>query len=345
VKYVLGLDQGASKTYAAVADLQGNIVGCGKTGGGYHAITGVEHATAQMESAAAAAYTAAGLQDTVLAGLGAGLTGLDFPYEYILMEKALVRAFACKTKAVNDCIIALRSNTNKTNSMVICAGSGLNIGLWAEGGREFIFGYYIDECWQGGSAIGRQTLRMVFEADINMQPPTILTERVLNHFDMADVEVLMDHWFKGKISNDKLKHLALVVDSCAAENDQVAIGIQRYFASGCARYALAGMRNYEMLTKTVQVYLSGSIFKSAASFLRDEIELLIHQENPHAVIIDSQYEPVVGGVIFALEEALGGDIPESILQNVYASAESHGLTRLDSFKSPVGSLTGLSKKP
>jgi N-acetylglucosamine kinase-like BadF-type ATPase len=329
MKYVLGLDQGATKTYAAAADLQGNILGTGKSGGGYHTITGVEYATSQMEAAASAAYTVAGLHNVVLAGLGAGLTGVDFPYEYILMEKALFQTFACKIKVVNDCIIALRSNTSKTNSMIICAGSGLNIALWAEGGREFIFGYHIDDRWQGGSAIGRYTLRMVFEADIHMQPPTMLTDQVLAYFGIAGVEMLMDHWFKGKISSDKLKHLALLVDTCAAENDQVAIGIQQYFASGCARYTLAGMRNYGMLNESVQVYLSGSIFKSAASFLRDEITLLIHQKNPYAVIIDSKYEPVVGGVILALEEVLGGSLSEEILQNIYISAEIHGLTRLN----------------
>jgi N-acetylglucosamine kinase-like BadF-type ATPase len=162
-----------------------------------------------------------------------------------------------------------------------------------------------------------------------MQPPTMLTDRILAYLGIANVEILMDHWFKGKIDSDKLKHLALLVDNCGAENDQVAIGIQRYFASGCVRYALAGMRNYEMLDKEVQVYLSGSIFKSATSFLRDEITLLIHQENPYAVIIDSKYEPVVGGVILALEEALGGSLPENMLQNIYTSAEKHGLTRLN----------------
>jgi N-acetylglucosamine kinase-like BadF-type ATPase len=282
-----------------------------------------------METAAAAAYTAAGLHNVVLAGLGAGLTGIDFPYEYKLMEKALFLTFACKTKVVNDCIIALRSNTNKTNSMIICAGSGLNIALWAEGGREFIFGYHIDDRWQGGFAIGRYALRMVFEADINMQPSTLLTNQILAYFGIVNVETLMDHWFKGKISSDKLKHLALLVDTCAAESDQVAIGTQRYFASGCTRYALAGMRNYGMLNEPVHVYLSGSIFKSAASVLRDEITLLIHQENPHAVIIDSKYEPVVGGVILALEKALGGSLPEETLQNIYTSAEAHGLTRLN----------------
>jgi N-acetylglucosamine kinase-like BadF-type ATPase len=328
MKYVLGLDQGATKTYAATADLQGNILGSGISGGGYHTITGMEYATSQMEAAAAAAYTAAGLHNVVLAGLGAGLTGVDFPYEYILLEKALFRTFACKTKVVNDCIIALRSNTGKTNSMIICAGSGLNIALWAEDGREFIFGYHIDDSWQGGFAIGRYALRMVFEADIHMQPPTILTDRILAYFGIANVEILMEHWFKGKIDSDKLKHLALLVDSCVAENDQVAIGVQRYFASGCVRYALAGMRNYGMLDKEVQVYLSGSIFKSAASFLRDEITLLIHQENPYAVVIDSKYEPVVGGVILALEDVLGGSLPEKTLQNIYTSAEIHGLTRL-----------------
>jgi N-acetylglucosamine kinase-like BadF-type ATPase len=162
-----------------------------------------------------------------------------------------------------------------------------------------------------------------------MQPPTMLTDRILAYFGLSNVEILMDHWFKGKINSDKLKHLALLVDTCVAENDQVAIEVQRYFASGCARYALAGMYNYGMLNEVVQVYLSGSIFKSAASFLRDEITLLIRQGNPHAVIIDSKYEPVVGGVILALEEALGGSLPEEILQNIYTSAESHGLTRLD----------------
>ncbi|GHV12496.1 N-acetylglucosamine kinase [Spirochaetia bacterium] len=326
MEYVLGLDQGATKTCAVMADLEGNILGHGKTGGSYHAFAGMEHAIARMK----AASEAAGLINRGdIAGLGAGVVGVDFPYEYTLVEEALGRAFNCPNRVVNDCIIALRAETSEANSLIICAGTGLNVGLHSPSGEEFVFGYHIDDEWQGGSAIGRRVMRMVFEAEIKMQPATMLTKRVLDFFELGDVETLMDRWFKNQIDKNRLRYLAPAADECAALGDPVAADIHRHFAGGCARYALAGMRNYRMLDSDVKVYLSGGIFKSAAPILREEITTLIRQENPRAQIIDSKYEPVVGALVMGLEKTLDSrPLSQAILQNIYASAEKHGLTRL-----------------
>ena len=45
MKYVLGLDQGGTKTNAAIADLQGNLLGLGTAQGSLHTYKGLPHAT------------------------------------------------------------------------------------------------------------------------------------------------------------------------------------------------------------------------------------------------------------------------------------------------------------
>ena len=44
MKYVMGIDQGSSKTYAIVGDDGGNVLGFGKSYGACHSNTGMKYA-------------------------------------------------------------------------------------------------------------------------------------------------------------------------------------------------------------------------------------------------------------------------------------------------------------
>ena len=87
------------------------------------------------------------------------------------------------------------------------------------------------------------------------------------------------------------------------------------------------MKRNGMLDKPAAVYTSGSIFKSATDVLLEALKRKLQAANPQVRVADSVYEPIVGGVILALEKALGGKVSDKILQNVYASARTNGLLR------------------
>lgn len=109
MKYVLGLDQGRTKTIAAIADLDGTILSVGGAGGGHHYLTGMEHAAGQMKSAASAALGRIGGMQGDIAAIGGGLAGADLPHDCQALKKGVEKAFSCPAVVVNDCIIALRA--------------------------------------------------------------------------------------------------------------------------------------------------------------------------------------------------------------------------------------------
>lgn len=327
MKYVLGLDQGRTKTIAAIADLDGTILSVGGAGGGHHYLTGMEHAAGQMKSAASAALGWIGGMQGDIAAIGGGLAGADLPHDCQALKKGVEKAFSCPAVVVNDCIIALRAETSERSSLIICAGTGLNVGVWAPDGSQDVLGYYIDELWHGGEAIGRRTLFVVMESALGVRDETMLTQKLLDFYGLPDVLTLREKWVKEEIEREKIKDFAIEVGSCAAAGDPVCIRLLEEFAHAWAGYAIAGMKRNGMLDKPAAVYTSGSIFKSATDVLLEALKRKLQAANPQVRVADSVYEPIVGGVILALEKALGGKVSDKILQNVYASARTNGLLR------------------
>ena len=76
MNYILGIDQGATKTLAALADLQGNILAYGSAPGGYHAVSGLDHAVMQIRTAAEKSIRKANVEKSTLVYVGAGMTAI-----------------------------------------------------------------------------------------------------------------------------------------------------------------------------------------------------------------------------------------------------------------------------
>lgn len=326
MEYVLGIDQGATKTLAALADLQGNILSWGKAPGAYHSLIGLEYAIGQIRTAAEESMKGSGVQSDELLTIGAGITGVDFPSQYILLQKALQEEFRVPNTVVNDCIIALRAESMVPGSMIICAGTGLNIGLLTQDGILFTFGYYIDNRWQGGVSIGERTIQMITEAGLGMRPRTKLTDSVLKYFEEQTVDSLLEYVYM-RDGKKNLKYLVPVVQKCAADGDEMAVSILKYFAEGCTRYALAGLRKYNMMHSPVTVYLSGGVFKNTQSLLNSMVMDTLQKEDSLLKVVNAKLEPVVGGVMMALEKAYGGEVPLEVGRRVQESAYAVGLSR------------------
>lgn len=90
MRYVLGIDQGGSKTHVVIADQEGNLLGMGKSYGACHSSTSLEYAVQAIIQAADQAISGCGLlKEDVTAVLG-GLTGIDWDYEAELLELSLI---------------------------------------------------------------------------------------------------------------------------------------------------------------------------------------------------------------------------------------------------------------
>jgi N-acetylglucosamine kinase-like BadF-type ATPase len=85
---VLGIDAGATKTFALVADEDGHILGFGQGGPGNHQVAGLEPALAEVRRSSEEALAQAGASSPVDFGF-LGLAGADLPVDFALLTPAV----------------------------------------------------------------------------------------------------------------------------------------------------------------------------------------------------------------------------------------------------------------
>ncbi len=318
--YLLGIDQGGTKTTAIVGDERGHILGIGNSFGAVHSVHGMSRAMEAGRRACGEALENAGLTYADIYGIYGGVSGLDWEYERGLIENAMRESFPVKRiRVVNDCIIAMRSATDSPKSAVICAGTGVNCAV-RSGDREIVFGYYIPNSIQGGASIGLQALQRVFDAEAGVGEETVLTERLLQYFHASTVDCLLQRYVDSEITQASLTELPRLVEEAALGGDRVADQIYADFARGIVPYIHAGMRRLGILEEPVDVVLSGSIFKCRAAGLQETVRKCLLEKAPGANIIDAEYEPIIGAYLLGLD-----DLPEISFSDVYQNIKKeHG---------------------
>lgn len=317
MNYILGIDQGGTKTAAVIGDFEGHILGIGKSFGAIHSVHGMPRAMEAMKAACDAALKQAGAEYGDIYGIYGGISGLDWDYEYELLVSAMHRVIPVeRIYAVNDCIIALRSASSAENSAVICAGTGVNCAVRNKN-RQIIFGYYIPDSLQGGSAIGQQALQAVFDAQAGVGEPTLLTQKLLGFYALPDVDSLLMRYINKEIPPDSISRLSRLAEEAALEGDGPADRLFESFAKGIVPYIHSGMKKLGIAEEPVDVVLSGSIFKCRAKSLQDTVRFCLRDGFPGINIIDARYEPVIGAYLLGLDQ-----VPEADFTRVWENIES-----------------------
>ena len=310
MEYVLGIDQGGTKTHALVGDDTGNILGVGCGAGSCHSVEGMDHAMNAVRDAVRQALDMAGVDARDLAAVAAGMTGVDWPEEAGLLREALARTLgvvAERIHVVNDCIIALRAATSNPRACVLCAGTGLNCAVRDGRGGEYVFGFYITDEDQGGMALAQRALRAVFDAESGVGEPTSLTQRCLDAAHCDDVDELLRRKVERGLEKPVLNRIPIIVGEEALRSDAVSARILERFGRDEAAYAVAAIRRMGLEREPVDVILSGSVFKCKAPMLLQAVRDAILEAAPYARIIESALEPAIGALLLALDDLGVGD--------------------------------------
>ncbi|MFQ5340489.1 MAG: N-acetylglucosamine kinase [Anaerolineae bacterium] len=328
MKYVLGVDQGHTQTRAAVCDIDGNILGVGKTYGACHSMHGMTTAMNAIQEASQTALSQAGIQAGDIAILFCGLTGADWPDDYELLEANVLSLGLCENVQVkNDSIVALRGGTWADYGAIVVAGTGGNCAIRSSKGEEFIYHFYHDRDLQGGIALGRRALDAIYRAETGREPATLLTSKVLDMFGLATVDQLLRADVEHRLSLDDIKYIAPLVFQAACEGDRVSCAIIKAFGEGLAELVTAGLKRFNMTGLDVEVVLSGSIFKGPGTLLEEVMTAHIHMVAPKARLVNARYEPVVGAMLLGLEE-LGVRADQSVQDHIEETSRKLALIRI-----------------
>lgn len=327
MKYVLGIDQGGSKTHAIVADETGKILGMGKSYGACHSSSSLEYAVQAILEASSQIFGQTGLQYDDITTVVGGLTGVDWDYEAELLENGIRQYFPkADIKVVNDCIIAMRAATRKSSCGILCAGSGLNCAL-QNGDDCFVYGFYIPDEYQGGWSLGKKAIQAVFDSHMGLLEETTLTNRLLEYFHVNTVDEILFMQVKDKITSKDYLNMPMILEEEADGGDKVAADIWKNYGKVIVSYLTARMKKMGTLERNVDIVLSGSIFKCRLAEFQNTVKEEIMRNIPNAHIIAAEYEPIIGAVIMGLQ-MVHGHLADHIYENIKESSKIFPVRRL-----------------
>lgn len=245
----VGIDGGGSGCRARVEDSHGRVLGAG-TAAPAAVRLGIDRALAEVQNAARAAASDAGLPEQSLACMFAvvGLAGIG--RKSVLDELYARRQPFRAVTYVNDATIACIGANRGHDGGIVIAGTG-SVGLALLGGREIrVGGYGFPLSDEGsGADLGLRAIRCALRASDGRIAGSGLTRAIMAGFGDDAFEAVA--WADGATATDYARFAPLVMDH-AEKSDRVAKDIvshaaqeidtlvRRLVARGVNRVALLG---------------------------------------------------------------------------------------------------------
>jgi N-acetylglucosamine kinase-like BadF-type ATPase len=299
---VLGVDGGNTKTLALVAREDGVILGTGRAGcGDIYGAPSPAAAIAEIERAVDAALAEAGIPPAELSASTFSLAGADWPEDFRMLEDAMhERGYGQSITIVNDAMGALRAGSPDGTGVAIACGTGAAIGARNMDGRIWHSSFWQEV--QGADELGSRALRAVYRAELGIDPPTTLTERILAAFAARSVEEIL-HQLTGREMPRPAHRRQLVrpLFDAADAGDAAARHIVISHGKALGDYAIAAARQVGLLEAPFTLVLTGGVLRHPSPFLRDSLVARVQEIAPDARAIQSRFEPAVGAVLLALD--------------------------------------------
>jgi N-acetylglucosamine kinase-like BadF-type ATPase len=301
--YFLGVDVGATKTHALIADENGQACGFGEAGPGNHETVGYDGLAAALQTAVAQALARAGLSRDRIAGAGFGIGGYDWPSEREpTLEAIRTLGLEAPFEAINDALIGLLAGSEEGWGVVVVAGTGCN--AWGRD-RARRTGRMTGMGWQMGEAAGAaelvaEAVRGIARDWSRRGPPTRLTQAFVAHTGARDAEDLLEGITLGRLALDA--STAPIVFRVASEGDTVAREAIEWAGRELGSLATGVIRQLGFEALAFDVVLVGSLY-DGGPLLTEAVRRTVQAIAPEARLVRLAARPVVGGVLLGMEQA------------------------------------------
>ena len=177
--YFLGVDVGATKSHALLADEAGRALGLGIGGPGNYETVGYKGLERTLKAIVDEALNTAKLSKARLSGAGFGIAGYDWPAEREPTRQAIeTLGLSMPFEFVNDAVIGLLAGTSEGWGVAVVAGTSNNCRGRDRDGREGRItgaGPHMGEYGGASELVGR-ALQAVSHAWTRRGPATGLTD-------------------------------------------------------------------------------------------------------------------------------------------------------------------------
>ncbi len=303
MRVFLGVDGGASKTVALVADETGRIVGTGRSGcSNLYEDPAPERGLASVVEASQAAL--AGLDPSAVHAAAFSLCGVDWPEDWDLVREVVPGrvglADGCHLVVENDAVGALRAGSDDGTGVAVVIGTAGAIAGRDASGKTWHFGFWPD--WLGASGLGRSGLRRVIRNMLGLDPPTMMTELMCASYGVADSHELTYLFTRRGGRRDEVDRLAPLVLDAAVAGDPAALAVVEAQAVGFSEAASVCARHVDLPARWPLVFAGGVLRHPASHLLTDAIARRLPAGDPRR----ARYEPAVGALLLALDAGGAG---------------------------------------
>ncbi|MGI8483269.1 MAG: BadF/BadG/BcrA/BcrD ATPase family protein [Thermomicrobiales bacterium] len=306
MSFVLGVDGGASKTIALLATSDGEIVGSSRRAGSsiYEGDPG--EMLANAVDACRDAMVMAGISEVEIAASVFSMAGADWPEDFALIQSELRdKGLGRRITVVNDAVGGLRTGSSTGPAVAVICGTGAGTAARNAEGQIWHSSF-----WQGGGGavdLTNEALRAVYRAESGIDSPTMLTSAVLAFTGFDHVEPLLHHLTaRGGVPSSRYAGLARVLLDIASAGDPKAREIVASFGALLGEDAVTASRQVDIDQMSFELVLGGSVFKHPEPLLADSLVTRVREHCPAFTLIRNPFEPVVGALLLAFDEAEKG---------------------------------------
>ncbi len=222
-RLLLGVDGGNTKTVALIARDDGTIVGAGRAGcSDHYGETTPSAAYEEIASSVRAALAAAAQMRRDIAGACFSLAGADWPEDIAVYERELAARLQLPIQAVvvNDAIGALRAGTSDGVGVAVACGTGTAIGARAHDGRVWHVSHWGLPSYR--FSLARGAIEAAVQAELGIEPPTLLQELVPASAGHRSVEELLRAMSMLGVTRPPLGHTAIALLDADVRGDATA---------------------------------------------------------------------------------------------------------------------------
>lgn len=297
-RYLLAIDGGATKTLAAVLDLDEHAVHLAEGGPSNEDAVGSKAAVDALLDVAAGAMQRAGIDERELATAVLAVAGTDTD----AIARQVQAARSDDWIVVNDVVGAWAVATGARAGVGAISGTGSNVfgvgpdaRTWRVGGWGHLLG---DE--GSGYWLGVASIRAALADRDGSGPQTALSDAAAEFFDTPSVEALAALVYSKPLTKGEIASFAAETARLADAGDAVACELYTRGAHELAGQILTVIAHTGLGDDGAEfpVGLIGSAYKAGAVFV-DPLAAAVQQQAPNARIATVELAPVGGALQLA----------------------------------------------
>jgi len=292
--YVLGVDGGATRTLAWIADRHGTIIGHGEAGNSNKNLVNVRRAGREVGASVAQAIQKAGISSEMIGAAHYGLGGCDSPDDAELWRPHLSPLTPKATVTVeNDVFLPIYLVSQRHHGLGVICGSGANAGLITRSGKKHhLQGRIGASSYHLGKAVLNRAVR-----ELMLRKRSELAEHMVKIAGLSSPrELLTMHRSRRRRA---IAGLASVAMRLAHTGHITALGLVREMSDEISRQLIKLISLDDESPPSV-AGLPGSVCKGGGTIMKDMIAQSVKRDFPNIEVVLVEIEPVAGAVIAAL---------------------------------------------